>query len=184
MAVALWIGATRGRFLSRPVVLPVLAVAALVPAVFSGSWAGAPERWPFFTQQLYKLCIPRGETLAIFPFGRWGDSMLWQAESGFWFKMAEGDAGRDTYPANFVFTPVVSELQFEFQDNVRPTMPQLLSFARSDHVDRIVSVEVHTYPDGTEMHSFGPVQLIGGVLVAPACGYNSLAGDKRRIPGQ
>src|SRR5207247_4481985 len=88
VAAAVWIGLTRGRLFGRPVVLPVLAVAALVPAVWSVDFAGRPERWPFFTQSLYKLCVPRGETLAVFPFGRWGDSMLWQAACGFWFRVA------------------------------------------------------------------------------------------------
>jgi len=35
-----------------------------------------------------------------------------------------------------------------------------------------------------QMHAFGPLQVLGGVEVAPACGYDSLAGDTRRIPGQ
>jgi hypothetical protein len=33
------------------------------------------------------------------------------------------------------------------------------------------------------MHTFGQIQDFGGVLVAPACGYDSLAGDTRRIAG-
>ena len=61
-------------------------------------------------------------------------------------------------------------------------MRQLLAFARSHHVDRFVSVEVHAYPDGTQMHAFGPAQLVGGVLVSPACGYTSLTGDRRLVP--
>jgi len=188
VAVALWIGGSRGRIFSRPAVLPALAVAALVPAVFlHGSWARAPQRWPFFTDKLYELCIPKGETLAIFPFGRWGDSMLWQAESGFRFDLAEGDAGRDTYPQTFVFTPVAAELQFEFPDKV-PTMGQLSAFAKTHRVDRFVSVQIDDppdgYPTGSEMNAFRPVQYLGGVVVAPACGYDSLAGDTRRIPGQ
>src|SRR5439155_25946137 len=60
---------------------------------------------------LYKQCVPRDETLAVFPFGRWGTSMLWQAESGFWFRMAEGNIGRSSaFPPNFVSDPTVAEL--------------------------------------------------------------------------
>jgi len=184
VAAALWIGSARGRLLRRPVVLPLLAVASLVPAVWHVDFTGRPERWSFFTQKLYELCVPRGETLAIFPFGRWGDSMLWQAESGFWFRMAEGSMGRDNYPPNFVFDPIVSMLQFGFIDpKVRPTTKQLASYAKTHRVDRFASVEVHAYPDGNQLHRFGEVQVLGGVVVAPACGYDSLAGDTRRIPG-
>jgi len=182
VAAAIWTGSVRGRLWRRPVVLPLLAVVSLVPAVWQVNFAGRPERWSFFTQHLYKVCVPRGETLAIFPFGRWGDSMLWQAESGFWFRMAEGSMGRDNYPPNFVYDPIVSMLQFQFIDpNVRPTMKQLRSYATSHHVDRFASVVVHAYPDGNQLHRFGPVQELGGVVVSPACGYDSLAGDKRRI---
>ena len=65
--------------------------------------------------------------------------------------------------------------------NVRPTVKQLRSYATSHRVDRFASVVVHAYPDGNQLHHFGPLQVLGGVAVSPACGYDSLAGDKRRI---
>ena len=183
VAVALWIGSTRGRVFRRPYVLPVLALASIVPATWHVSFARDPSRPAFFTQALYKRCIPRGEILALFPYARFGDSMLWQAESGFWFKMVEGNLGRDTYPPSFVFAdPTVTALQFYYYGpNPRPTMPQLKVFAKRRHVDRIVSLESGGYPDAFEMQAFGPSQLIGGVFVAPACGHDSLADDTRRI---
>src|SRR5262249_22763076 len=116
--------------------------------------------------------------------GRWGDSMLWQAESGFWFRMAEGNMGRDNYPPGFVYDPIVYKLQFEYVNNVRPPVRELRVYATSHHVDRFASVEVHAYPNGNQLHRFGPLQVLGGVMVSPACGYDSLAGDTRRIPGQ
>ena len=173
--VALWISARRSR-IAVAAVLPVIAVAALVPAVQRDDFDQRPERWAFFSDGLYKQCVPRDETLAVFPFGRWGDSLLWQAESDFWFRMAEGNMGRSSaYPPNFVGDPTVAELTFQFIDpTIRPTMAELLRYARSHHVDRFASVEIHAYPDGTMMHSFGALQSYGGVLVAPACGHVSL----------
>jgi hypothetical protein len=88
------------------VVLPILvlvALVALVPASLNGSFVKFPPRPGFFAQEDYKRCMARGETLLVFPYARFGDSMLWQAESGFWFKIAEGDLGRDTWPPKFVF---------------------------------------------------------------------------------
>jgi len=184
VAVALWTASARGRFLRGPYLLPALAVAALVPAVWQLDWRQHPERWAFFTQGLYKSCIPRDETLAIFPYGRWGDSMLWQAETGFRFRMAEGNMGRDNLPERFYVDPTVAELAFKYIDpEIRPSMTQLLGLAQSHHVDRFVSVELYAYPNGTQLHSFGPVQLVGGVLVSPACGWTSLTGDTRLVPG-
>ena len=63
---------------------------ALVPAVWRTSYPSFepthPVRPAFFADRLYEACVPRGETLAVFPFG--GNSLLWQAESGFWFRLA------------------------------------------------------------------------------------------------
>jgi hypothetical protein len=174
VVVALWMSTGRSRV--RTVALPLLAVVALVPALQRADFVQRPERWSFFSDHLYKNCVPRGETLAVFPFGKFGDSLLWQAESGFWFRMAEGNMGRSSaYPPDFVRDPTVGKLTFQFIDpTIRPTMAELLRFADSHGVDRIVSVVVHAYPDGTMMHAFGPVQDYGSVLVAPACGYPAL----------
>ena len=184
-AVASWIGATRGRLLARPVVLPVLALVSFVPATWRVHFTASPLRPELFAHGLYKLCIPRGETLAIFPFGRWGDSMIWQAESGFWFRLAEGNLGRDTYPRQFVFAdPAVTTMQFDWASGVRPPLQQLEAYVRSHGVDRVLSTEPGGYPTGVALHRFGALQSYGDVLIAPACGYDSLTGDARRIPGQ
>ena len=175
---ALWIATTRGRFYPRPYVLPVLAVLGLVPAFWHTDYRLLPERWPFFTQGQYKECIPRGETVAVFPYGFWGDSMLWQAETGFRFRMAGGYL-RYTPPKAYLADPTVFKLTYEYtNDPKRPTMTELLGFARRHRVGRILSVEIHAYPDGTQMHSFGVLQLDGGVLIAPACGYPALPGGR------
>ena len=70
--VALWTATTRGLLYPRPYVLPALAVAALVPAVWRTTYPTFepvhPARPAFFADALYKSCVPRGETLAVFPF--------------------------------------------------------------------------------------------------------------------
>ncbi|HWB23594.1 MAG TPA: hypothetical protein VG652_12000 [Gaiellaceae bacterium] len=184
--VALWIASARGRFFRTPFLVPLLAVASLVPAVWHLQFHQHPERVAFFSDGLYKQYIPRNEVLAIFPFGRWGDSMLWQAESGFWFQMAEGNMGRDNLPESFYRDPTASALAFQFIDpTIRPSMRKLLVFAKSHDVDRFVSVVTSAYPDGTQMHGAGALQVDGGVLFAPAGGYESLQGDERLVtPGQ
>ena len=79
------------------------------------------------------------------------------------------------YNGTWAVTAVPHTTEFQFIDpTIRPTMAELLRYARSHHVDRFASVEIHAYPDGTMMHSFGALQSYGGVLVAPACGHVSL----------
>jgi hypothetical protein len=179
---AIWVSSTRGKFV--PYVLPLLAVAALVPPVWAHDSVQQPPRWEFFTHANYKVCIPRGETLLIFPFGRWGDTLLWQAEANFWFRMSEGTLGHNNQPKNFASDPTNDKLLYQFLDPAtRPTTAELLGLAKRRHIDRIVSVATpDAYPSGTDMHAFGPLQLLGDVFVAPACGYNSLAGDTRLPP--
>ena len=45
---------------------------------------------PFFADGLYRSCLGPDENVAVFPYGHAGDSMLWQAESGFGFRLAGG----------------------------------------------------------------------------------------------
>ncbi len=166
--VAIWTASRRGW---TSWALPLLAVAALVPAVWRADYRMHPERWAFFTDGTYKTaCIQRNENVAIFPFGFWGNSMLWQAETGFWFRMAEGYLLPDPPPANLA-DPLIRKLTYTTEN---PTVPEILGFVRRKQVDRILSVDIYTHPNGTQMHRFGQVQDEGGVLIAPACGYPTL----------
>jgi hypothetical protein len=165
--VALWAASTRGW---AAVVLPALAIAVLVPAVWRPDFRSLPQRWPFFTQGAYKLCIPKGENVVVFPYGFRGDSMLWQAESGFWFRMAEGYLTPKP-PEPFIDDPLVQKLTYTYE----PAGPaQILGFARRKHVGRVLSTEIDQHPSGLVMHRFGPLQVLGGMMVAPACGYKPL----------
>ena len=176
--VALWTATGRGWVFSRPYVLPVLAVAALLPAVSRASYPSfhpsTHERLAFFSDGLYKGCLGHNETLAVFPFG--SDSMLWQAETGFAFRLAAN--GLQPFPkygtplSAFDSDRIVWELSFA--DYGRPTIDRLLAFVAIHHVDRVISLANSDYPNRAQMARFGPVELIGGVLVAPACGHASL----------
>jgi hypothetical protein len=167
VTVALW---TRAH--PRLYALPILAIAFLVPAVWKKDYVDTPERWPFFTQGIYKICFSRGENVAIFPYGEDGYSTLWQAETGFYFRIAEGYV-LPKPPEPFLDDPVVQQLTYTYTP---ATGAQIQAFARRNHVDRIVSIAFHNHPDGPTMRKFGPAQWVGGVIISPACGYPPLAG--------
>ena len=178
IAVALWISTTRGRIYARPYVLPALAVAFLVPAVWQPLYHSTPERPAFFAGG-YETCLTRGETVAIFPLAMPGrEAMIWQAESGFWFRMAGGSIGPGVHGVPPLepqeSDPVAWELNFRYETG-RPTMERLLAYAAEHEVDRVVALESEGYPSAEQMRTFGPVQRLGGVLVAPACDEPSLA---------
>ncbi len=175
--VALWVDRTKGRVFARPYLLPALAVAALVPAVWQSSYPSFypshPERLAFFTGGLYKACIPRNETVT-FPSG--SDLLLWQAESGFWFRAA--DDGLQPFPkygtplSRFDANQFVWDLAFI--DYGRPTITRMIAFAATHDVGQVLSVPEGGYPDRAQMQEIGPTQLVGGVLVAPGCGQTPL----------
>jgi hypothetical protein len=168
VAVALWTAGRRGwaRW-----VLPALAVAALVPDLSHADYKVHPERWAFFTQGTYKLCIPKNENVAIFPFGAWDDSTLWQAETDFWFRMPGGYLAPTPPKKNLDSDPTIQKLTYTLEN---PTPDEIIAFVKNKEVDRIVSVKIYIHPSGHEMHRFGAVQDTGGVLVAPGCGYPSM----------
>ena len=170
--VALWTASRRGW---TRVVLPLAAVAVLVPAVWRPDFRMLPQRWPFFTDAIYKICIPRDENVVVFPYGFRGDSMLWQAESGFWFRMAEGYLTPKP-PPPFIDDKLVQKLTFTYE---LAGPAQILGFSRRKHVGRVLSTEVDQHPSGLVMHRFGPLQVVGGMMVAPACGYPPLTPQPR-----
>jgi len=167
VSVALWTASRRGWL---AVVAPALAVASLVPAAWHDAFRMHPERWAFFTSGDYKQCIPKGDNVAVFPFGAWGSSTLWQAEADFWFRMPGGYLVPRPPPASLA-DPTIRFITFTGGD---PSVPQIIGMVKRERVDRVASVVVYAHPNGTEMHRFGVLSVDGGVYVAPGCGYPSL----------
>jgi hypothetical protein len=61
-----------------------------------------------------------------------------------------------------------------FGDRGIPSADGLRAFAARHRVDRFVVVPGAPFPTADEMKTFGPVQRVGGVDVAPACNSPSL----------
>ena len=89
MTVALWSASAPAPRWVRAA-LPALAILAVAPNLSWGAWARTPDVPHLFTGGGYRDCIARGENVVVFPVGPRGDSLIWQAESGFWFRMAGG----------------------------------------------------------------------------------------------
>ena len=87
--VAIWAASTSPRTWLR-VVLAGLAVLAVVPNLTWGAWARTPAVPSLFTTGLYRSCLGHGENVMLLPFGPLGDSLFWQVDSRFWFRVAGG----------------------------------------------------------------------------------------------
>ena len=106
VAAALWI-AGRRHALARWG-LPALAVLALVPNPQAGGFATTYSIPPFFTATEYRDCLDPGEVVVPFPF-RGGQTLLWQVDRGFRFRLAGGDLG-PAIPGSFYSPPEISPI--------------------------------------------------------------------------
>jgi hypothetical protein len=100
--LALWLSSLRrGRVAAVGWALAAVGVAALVPHLGVGAWHSRPENPRLFTGTGHRKVLARGATVLALPFAQDGPSMLWQAETGFRFRLAEGYVGA-LLPADYV----------------------------------------------------------------------------------
>jgi hypothetical protein len=85
-----------------------LGVVALLPTFGGSYWSGKATDTPFFADGTYKRYIKRDEILLPFPLLS-GDSMVWQADSDWRFRMASGYLSAEI-PPDFYSDPVMSNL--------------------------------------------------------------------------
>jgi hypothetical protein len=92
VAVALWLASPAGDRWAAGVRwgLALLAVVALVPNLSTPFWKTPVDVPAFFASDQYRAYLHRDENTLIIPFGANGNSMLWQAETRFYFRMPEG----------------------------------------------------------------------------------------------
>jgi hypothetical protein len=133
VCVALWASSERIPRSAR-LVLTALAVASVVPSLWLGAWREHPSRPAFFAQRIYRTCFAPHARVLVLPFPNRSDAMLWQAEAGFAFDMADGYV-------NSVVPDGVPEPTFihHLERGGLPASPQeLLAWARRQGVTNIV----------------------------------------------
>jgi hypothetical protein len=80
-------------------------VASMLPNLSASFCTSAIDVPPFFREALYSKYLSPGETVVVLPYGLNGNSMLWQLQSGWYFRMAGGYAGNP--PLEFRQWPIV-----------------------------------------------------------------------------
>lgn len=123
-------------------VLAALAIAFLLPntsATYPGTSAtlfhGRLDQPTFFTTTLYRRYLPRNAIVLPLPFGSAGVSLLWQARTDMWFRMASGYFGNP--PPSYARDPFVSELLNNLPGPL--AAQQLRAFLVQRHVQDIVA---------------------------------------------
>ena len=159
---AMWLAQRRaGRWGLAKWAVAALSIAFLAPNIGSGLWRGGEPNSAFFTTHEYRRVLRPGETVLALPFGQFGTGMLWQAETGMWFRLAGGFVN-PVYPADYYRDPLFPALY----EQAKPTAQTLRSFLARRHVGAVI-VDPATAPQwlgplaqlGLKPMSFGSIQV-------------------------
>jgi hypothetical protein len=116
----------------------------------------------FFADGLYRRELRPGETVLPIPFGQAGLSMLWQARTGMYFRMASGYFGPP--PPNFAGDPIVPQLLSNAPGPAAPA--ELRSFIVRRNVTAVIadSADAGPWPPVLAKLGLRPI-LMGAVLL-------------------
>ena len=118
VVVAQWLAEPARRMWARWL-LAVVGVVLLIPNQALPYWRGKPADPSFFTEQTYRHYLKRDETALVIPYGWNGNSMLWQAETDMYFRMAGGYLSSEV-PAGYWREPVVRALLETEAEGITP----------------------------------------------------------------
>jgi hypothetical protein len=168
---ALLIALITALWMSDRTVRPVIrgAAAALVvlftlPNLNPRFWTAPVKIPPFFTTGEYRKNLAPGETVVIIPYGPDGNSMLWQAATRMYFRMAGGHTGPVVID-EFQRWPAVTALYF--QTDIPDEAGQLKAFLAAHDVGAIIVADTRRGQRWKPLLSTLGVEPIkaGGVLL-------------------
>ena len=113
--------------------LVVLGIVATLPNVTQAQWSSYVPRPAYFDDRGYEQTLPPGSTVLVLPYGPAGWSMLWHAESGFWFHLIGGHFALRTTPSEEKWRDVYESLG---SGPIEPS--RLRAFLRSHDVAAVV----------------------------------------------
>ncbi|HZZ07956.1 MAG TPA: hypothetical protein VFE43_05405 [Candidatus Binataceae bacterium] len=150
--------------------MAVLAVLFLLPNLSTAYWNTPADTPEFFANGAYRHYLKPGEIAVVVPYGWSGNSMLWQAQTGMYFRMAGGYTGMP--PAEFQHWPAMIAL---FNGSYLPDPPtQLKAFLAAHQVTAVlVDERAKDSPDAKQRQDYrtilaalGPAPTTaGGVLI-------------------
>jgi hypothetical protein len=160
LGIAMWL-AIPGRLAVARWCLVFAGVLLIFPNMLRPLYGVPPRNPAFFRTSEYQRYLKRGETVLVLPFGSNDVSMLWQAETGFYFYMPEG------YVSGVVPAPFYHELTaVQLVGNVAPPAPALGAFIREHAVSDVVLDPRATGSWPALLMQLGlRSQTVGGVLL-------------------
>ena len=140
-----------------------LAVALLLPNPSYPIWRSRVDTPAFFADGLYRQVLRPGEIIVVIPYGDRGHSMLWQAQAGFFFDMAEGYVSV-VPPPEFSGYPILKTL---YDGELVPDADrELRRFLHDKGVGAVVVQEGRPDPWGDLFGAIDPdPETLGGVVL-------------------
>ncbi len=167
--VSLWF-ATNQFAAAAKIALAAIIVVSTLPNLSGDYWTRSDDSPAFFTGSLHRQYLAPGENVLILPFGIRGSSMLWQAETAMYFRMAGGYTA--TTPPEFREWPIVDA--FFNAEYLPDAGAQLTAFMAHHGVSTVVVAD--NDPNAPAWHKLASAcctrnQSVGGITlysVAPA----------------
>jgi hypothetical protein len=160
--VSIWSASAVTRLWIR-VLLSGLAVLAVAPNVAWSGWAHSPKVPTLFTTGLYRNCLGRGENVMALPFGGADDSMIWQADSGFWFRLVGGYVS-PTAPPQFTSPHPIQQIAAN-DEPPKVTTKAIREFVRAKEVSAIVLDAADASIWQAVLNPIARPEKTGGVLI-------------------
>jgi hypothetical protein len=104
---SIWLTTSSAKSVSK-YAIAVLAALFLMPNLSATSWSASVDTPSFFLDGLYKNYLAPDEIVVILPYGLRGNSLLWQAQTDIYFRMAGGYTG--VMPPEFESWPIVDAM--------------------------------------------------------------------------
>jgi hypothetical protein len=161
VAAASWLAGRRAEW--PRAALAALAILAIVPNLGWSAWSRRPDVPRLFTTGAYRTCIPQGANVIVFPVGPRGDSMIWQADAHFWFRMAGGYIA-PVIPPGFLRPSGVQHLTTADRPS-EVTAAAVLELARLKGVSTVVVAAPVAATWRPILRPLGRPRSVGGALV-------------------
>jgi hypothetical protein len=136
--VSIWLADKMTNFVLR-CVLGILVVLLSFPNLCAAIWTAPSDLPAFFSAGTYTQYLHAGETVIALPYAITGNSMLWQAESRMYFRMAGGYTG--ITPREFERWPIVGA--FSSTTYIPHAAIQLRAFMAAHDADAVIIDDRH-----------------------------------------
>jgi hypothetical protein len=163
--VALWMASGPRTGLLRWL-LPLLAVATLVPNPAAGVWATTYSVPPFFTDAAYRGCLDPGEIILPQPVS--GQFTLWQALDDFRFAMAGGRL-QTSPPSAFLHPASIAQISVGYPP-VADQSRLLKAYFAAEGVTSVILDPRQASIWGPSLDAIARPQDVGGVILYRVAG--------------